>query len=64
MMLLFKIINVFANFLILSDTLLFFYYKVRQVLLHGATILLQSAIGSTKYNRTVRVTEGKLTENV
>ena len=44
-MLLFKIINVFANFLILSDTLLFFitkddecyymvqqfYYKVRQV---------------------------------
>ena len=42
----------------------FFYYKVRQVLLHGATILLQSAIGSTKYNRTVRVTEGKLTENV
>ena len=64
MVLLFKIINVFANFLILSDTLLFFYYKVRQVLLHGATTLLQGAIGSTKYNRTVRVTEGKLTENV
>ena len=64
MMLLLKIINVFANFLILSDSLLFFYYKVRQVLLHGATILLQSAIGSTKYNGTVRVTKGKLTENV